>query len=112
MPWEPTTRGVSGKGTFCSFTDCKERNEITAFCTTDDVGTRYFCREHWEHIGFFFKLVKECDRCFRAHKADYYRDERTIDTVKYMGKWWELCTKHKKIYDDVVDIILPLDFFD
>lgn len=106
MGWKPTTRGVGGPKSLCAFEDCREDATDTNFYTRDSVAARFFCDRHWEYMVRYFAWVKRCLHCTRAHLADYYREHRTIDTVKFGGKWWELCETHKRVYDSEVELTL------
>ncbi len=104
MTWQPSTRGLGGSKALCSYRDCQDIADITDYYTRDSLAARFFCTHHWKSMKYYFNLVAACPYCIRSHKADYYREARTIDTVKISGKWWEVCATHKSVYDDSVDL--------
>lgn len=107
--WEPTTK-LGGKKVECSYHDCVDFNKNIFFYTNDSNSIRYFCDFHWDHITFLFTLISECLSCYRSHLAEFYKENRTLDTVKHNNKWWELCIRHKTIYEECVEFIFYSSF--
>jgi len=99
MTWKPTTRGVTPSEQMCHYGPCKELNRHMGLYVVDARGVRYFCQEHWEWISIFINIIKKCRVCRRNHRADLYKDSRTMSDIKYRGRWWDICKKHFEYYD-------------
>jgi len=95
----------------CCFIDCDELNKFTHMSTNDRFGQHWFCEYHWTLVSYVFKDIKTCIRnsrgCIRNHKAEIYEYEKTLNTIKFQDKYWDLCDRHIGIYDEItgIDII-------
>lgn len=74
-------------------------NELLEHYILDVYGVRYLCDEHWGWAIRFFRLIKKCRKCKRAHCADLYPSQRTMYHLKFQGKFWELCDDHYEYFD-------------
>lgn len=99
----------------CSFSECKDYNgpRDTHLVVVDNFGYHWFCQHHWKFITFFFHMVRDCIRkmegCLRNHKAEIYEDESCMSTVKFEGKYFDLCDSHLAIYDELLgtELMMP-----
>ena len=92
----------------CSYTDCIKGNYLTALLTVDTYGTRWFCDEHWTVMGLLFNnIVLKCSgvySCRRNHHAEVGKKGLCLTTVKFEGKFFDLCDKHNDIYEELIGI--------
>jgi hypothetical protein len=109
MAWEPTTRGTGDTRHVCHYGTCRLTNTELNMYVVDNHGVRYFCQEHWKWACLLFGIVKKCDKCRRNHSAELYEDARTLDSVKYGGKWWDLCHRHTNIFIREMCLFTGLD---
>jgi hypothetical protein len=81
--------------------------------TVDQFGLHWFCSAHWAFVHFLFsRLVVPCTRngdCKKNHSAELYESDRTYLTVKFEDKYYDVCSKHMNMYDDLLGITV-LDF--
>jgi hypothetical protein len=94
--------------TKCSYFECKKSNTITAFLTVDAYNVRWYCEEHWQILSFLFNsVVLKCikaGKCSRNYKREFDPDSKTITTVKFCSKYFDLCSKHNDIYEELAGI--------
>jgi len=87
----------------CAANECSSKNDNTAHYSKDWGGVRYYCVDCWPNAMAFFTQVSRCKECVINHHAAYDPDTRTKHTVKFLGKFYELCAEHLGVYDEAVD---------
>lgn len=94
----------------CTIKECNSINDNTSHYTADWGAVRYYCDEHWNLMRLFFTKIGglRCDLCERNHHAETNMDYFKESTVKYCGKYWNMCDTHLNIYEDAIDYFLPL----
>jgi len=102
MSWFPTTRGTEKNDFICHHGSCGKANTVLAHYVVDDDGIRYFCEEHWGDVMLFFADVASCFFCKRNHHAEYDKAEIKYGDVKFSGRWWSLCIRHRLEYDEMI----------
>jgi hypothetical protein len=95
----------------CDFDNCKQLNIDTALVTKDSLGYRLFCDDHWKLINLLFSrgvtgCVREKASCFRNHSADLYESFREQNSIKFDGRWYNLCSHHLGIYENILSLWL------
>lgn len=94
--------------TKCSYFECKTPNVDTAQLTVDVYDVRWYCDEHWELVSFLFNsVVSKCMKtngCTRNNKVEFMLEVSSIVTVKYCGKYFDLCSKHNDIYEELAGV--------
>lgn len=100
--------GTKGTEAICHYGNCQSMNVDLNLLVVDHNGIRYFCEAHWKWVISLFTKIKGCTQCRRNHRADVYKESRTVDTVKYQGGWWELCECHSYVIDKQLCIFIDL----
>lgn len=94
------------KKLLCDFDDCRKHNEDTYAVIRDLIGVKVLCQEHYGFVSRFFQKIAECarmnskdEKCLRNHGADYYSSDRKENTLRFDGKYFDLCPAHLRIYE-------------
>lgn len=94
----------------CRFLGCKDHNKSSDYhmYIVESGYALWFCPKHWEFICFLFNtLIKDCIRnnigCERNHKAEVFSDEKALRTVKFDGKYFDVCNFHMDTLIEIID---------
>lgn len=93
----------------CEFPTCMAEDLDTQMVIVDHFGCHSFCIEHWQDfMRLFNREIIPCARhdegCLRNHHAEYSERDKTADTVKYLGRYYDLCADHMKEYDKTMGV--------
>ena len=86
----------------CNIPGCDGHNDDTAKFTIDLEDMRYMCDDHW---GLFLQWCRSwihnaCIWCERNHLAEADIRDVKQSTIKLFNKYYNLCPKHIKEYED------------
>jgi hypothetical protein len=87
----------------CSFRKCDENIFTSGTYTVDFYSHKQFCLRHWKQIMVLFNkgiiaCVHKNAGCMRNHTADFYLDDRSKRTTKFLDRSYDLCNGHWYVY--------------